>query len=162
MILAEHRYLGLKIRRQASLYDIAPTLLDLAGLPPFEVALGGSLVPLLTDALARPPSDIAIGELRAANSDRYYFSLRHNDWKLIIDWKTGTHTVYDLKKDPGEKRPLPEALYPMPAEAFETLYKEMSRKMEALSARLTPPGERDTPTLPALNKEQIKHLGYLK
>jgi hypothetical protein len=116
----------------------------------------------MLDAFQTSPSGLAIGELWAANSDRYFFSLRHADWKLIIDWNARTHQVFDLRNDPGEQHPLPEAEFPMPPDRFEELYRQASREMQELSRQLPAIGNRDTPTIPAMKKEQLKTLGYLR
>ena len=50
----------------------------------------------------------------------------------------------------------------MPPDRFEELYRQASREMQELSRQLPAIGNRDTPTIPAMKKEQLKTLGYLR
>ena len=82
----------------ASNLDSAPTLLDLAGLPPFPGAQGQTLVPLLQ------------GQVRAVN--RHVFaeedtgvpsrSVRTKRFKLILNLWTNQKQLFDLTHDPKE------------------------------------------------------------
>src|SRR5687767_4200196 len=102
MILAapEKETRGKKIQQQARSIDIAPTLLQLAGLPVPEDVQGRSLLHLIWNETA--PSTTSYGE---AYYPQYHFgwsrllSLRKSDYKYIDAPKP---ELYDLKKDPGE------------------------------------------------------------
>lgn len=78
--------------------DSAPTILDLAGLPPLSDAEGKSLVPLMKgekssiDDYIYSEEDVAIPE-RCIRSERY---------KLILNLWTGKEQLFDLHRDPGE------------------------------------------------------------
>ncbi len=80
-----------------SLIDLAPTVLDLFGLPVPGVFMGESLMPLVAgkvQTLSRPV---------AADTGRHQQALYFPDGKKVInDVKRHTIEVYDLKADPGE------------------------------------------------------------
>ena len=89
--------------------DLAPTFLDLAGLPVPESMQGRSLVPLLRGAA---PSD-----WRSSVYYRYYHDPGHHNTaahlgvrtathKLIYYWKQDAYEMFDLVKDPAEQHNL--------------------------------------------------------
>ena len=100
-------------RRQAlvELVDIAPTLLELAGLPIPERMQGRSLAPLLTDAAANDSHrEYARCEYYSAlNPDaREHFSgsyatmIRDDRYKLVVYHGHGLGEMFDLREDPHE------------------------------------------------------------
>lgn len=89
--------------------DLAPTFLDLAGLPVPSSMQGRSLVPLLH---GESPAD-----WRQTLYYRYYHDPGHHNTaahygvrtathKLIYYWKTGAYEMFDLVKDPTEQNNL--------------------------------------------------------
>lgn len=79
-----------------SLVSLAPTLLDLCGLPPEKMHDGPSLTPLL----ARPDSDwphAAITDLAKRGS----YSVSAKDWR-VIHYADGDEELYSTKDDPYE------------------------------------------------------------
>jgi arylsulfatase A-like enzyme len=101
---------GRRVSAQVRSVDIAPTLADLAGLPPFAAADGKSLVPFLRGepAPARDAWSYALSTTRGV-------SLRTAGRKLIaqdtiFDPFRGGFEVYDLHHDPGELRNLSTAV----------------------------------------------------
>lgn len=90
---------GRAIDGLASNVDTAPTLLDLAGLPPLPDAQGQSLVPMIQgkkESLNRylyAEEDVAIPER----------SVRNERFKLIRNLWTGQEQLFDLKRDPDEQ-----------------------------------------------------------
>ena len=105
-----------RIKRRVSLLDIAPTLLDLAGLPVLPSCRGRSLKSLaLGEADDIQPreifSDVASRHL---NPNHNLFSITQDDWKIIRRRRTSGELVseemYRLDADPMERRRLvPEA-----------------------------------------------------
>jgi len=94
---------GVTVEEPVGLIDIAPTLLELAGIEPTPAMVGRSLLPLL--GLRRrersgPPPPLFSEELR--NNWR---SVRWGSYKLI-DYGHDGYTLYDLDRDPGETRDL--------------------------------------------------------
>jgi arylsulfatase A-like enzyme len=98
---------GRRVGAQVRSVDIAPTLAELAGLPPFAVADGKSLVPFLRGeaAPARDAWSYALSTTRGV-------SLRTAGRRKLIAQDTifdpfrGGFEVYDLRRDPGELRNL--------------------------------------------------------
>ncbi|HRQ88761.1 MAG TPA: sulfatase [Bacteroidia bacterium] len=112
--------------------DLAPTFLDLAGLPVPDSMQGRSVAPLLRGETP--------GEWRDSVYYRYYHDPGHHNTrahygvrtathKLIHYWKKDAWEMYDLTKDPTEQRNL---LHPNLA----SLDKETVAKFEELKAEL--------------------------
>lgn len=89
---------GKVVEALASNLDSAPTILDLAGLPPLQGAQGKSLAPLIqgkAKSINRyifAEEDVAI-PLRSVRDERY---------KLIYNLWTGKKQLFDERRDPGE------------------------------------------------------------
>ena len=83
-----------EVRRRVSHLDLAPALLSLAGSA--HVAPADRLrKPEHGSAESAEPIRSELGDLKAAFMGR---------WKLISDPSTGRDELYDLRKDPGERR----------------------------------------------------------
>jgi arylsulfatase A-like enzyme len=112
--------------------DLAPTFLDLAGVPVPASMQGRSLVPLLH---GESPAD-----WRTSVYYRYYHDPGHHNTaahlgvrtathKLIYYWKKDAYEMYDLTKDPSEQHNLlyDEAQKPEVAAKFAELKAEIAR-----------------------------------
>ncbi len=114
--------------------DLAPTFLDLAGLPAAESMQGRSLVPLLH---GQAPAD-----WRTSVYYRYYHDPGHHNTaahygvrtathKLIYYWKKDAYEMFDLTSDPSEQHNLlfaaDEASRPEVAQKFTELKAEIAR-----------------------------------
>jgi arylsulfatase A-like enzyme len=88
--------------RPVSLLSLAPTLLQLCGLPPQQRHDGPSLVPLLADPGANWPH-VALTHLGQAGS----FGLSDNRWRYIR-YAGGGEELYDVQSDPYEWHNLAE------------------------------------------------------
>ncbi len=115
--------------------DLAPTFLDLAGLPIPESMQGRSLAPLLR---GEAPAD-----WRKSIYYRYYhdpgdhntaahLGVRTATHKLIHYWKKDAYEMFDLTKDPSEQHNLlyDESKDPTVAAKFEELKAEITRLQE--------------------------------
>jgi len=128
--------------------DVAPTLLDLAGLPALEGADGRSLRPA---AEGREMSD----EPAYAES---LFAAIHLGWAPLHAWRTGAWKLVDaprpelyaLDADAGESRDL-AATRPEVVEALR-------RPLQATLAAAPPPAPR---AVDAASAEKLRSLGYL-
>ena len=90
------------VAAMATHIDIAPTLLELAGLPPKPDAQGSSLVQLMTGK--KPENTPYIfGEQDIVEPLR---SVRDQRYKLILNELTGVKQLYDYVADPAETRDL--------------------------------------------------------
>jgi arylsulfatase A-like enzyme len=118
---------GQRVDQNVSLVDVAPTLIDLLGLPPESRFEGRSLVPLLKSSSpatrlatwlgappqAAPAADVIL-ELYPKSGDKYdnrnhVLGMVRESAKLLVD-RDGTRLVYDLAADPGEQHPDPPTL----------------------------------------------------
>ena len=114
--------------------DLAPTFLDLAGLPVPDFMQGRSLVPLLR---GESPAD-----WRTSVYYRYYHDPGHHNTaahlgvrtathKLIYYWKQDAYEMFDIVKDPTEQHNLlfdtAEAKLPAVREMFTELKAEIKR-----------------------------------
>jgi arylsulfatase A-like enzyme len=139
--------------------DLAPTFLDLAGLPIPDSMQGRSLAPLLR---GESPAD-----WRQSIYYRYYHDPGHHNTaahlgvrtrahKLIHYWKSGTYEMYDLVNDPNEQRNLlysqEDAAKPEIAAKFNELKAEIARLQEQYKddgqyadPATWPPGSADGP-----------------
>jgi len=92
---------GESVKRQVRTIDIAPTILDLLGLPAHTDMQGSSLVPVLRDP-ANGPERLALIETHFSH---YHFQwaplrgLRTDRWKYVLAPK---RELYDIANDPGE------------------------------------------------------------
>jgi len=82
--------------------DLAPTLLELAGIPLPESIDGRSLVPFLR---GRPPSSWRTNVLISNYGAGYSYTLRTSDW-MYNHQDTEEFELYDMRKDPYQIRNL--------------------------------------------------------
>jgi arylsulfatase A-like enzyme len=96
---------GAVVRAPAHAVDLAPTLLDLAGVAARDGLEGQSLLPALTDpAAAIHAPDEAIGYELSGNAVLY-----QGQWKLVKNlppYGDGKWHLFDIAADPGEARDL--------------------------------------------------------
>ena len=89
----------------ASTVDIAPSILERAGLRPYNGVQGKSFLPVLKDQTAERRSDVMV-EYNDANARQGYRSparirtLMTEDWTLIMPASEGWGELYDRKADP--------------------------------------------------------------
>jgi arylsulfatase A-like enzyme len=91
---------GRTVEGDVEMVDLAPTVLDLAGLPiPAEIQ-GHSLVPAIRaePLLSAPAFAVHEGRIASAQAGR---------WKYVV-YRGGAERVFDLSRDPGEHRDLSE------------------------------------------------------
>jgi arylsulfatase A-like enzyme len=90
----------------AELVDIAPTLVELAGLEAPKTFVGESLVPLMDGR--HWPDRVVFGASTVVGSDGPIpeFYARQGPWKLIYDVADSKSELYNLDADPGEKTDL--------------------------------------------------------
>lgn len=96
---------GLKCDALVEMVDLAPTLLEAAGIPVLEGMQGRSLTPLLTGASSSHRESVFTEfydvRPRAQQSVRAS-SLRTDSARLTVYHDLATGELYDLRKDPGE------------------------------------------------------------
>jgi arylsulfatase A-like enzyme len=99
---------GRRVSSQVRSVDIAPTLVQLAGLAPLTAADGSSLVPFL-EGEAAPPRDAwsyALSTVRGVSLRTGRRQLKLIAQDTVFDPFRGALEVYDLHRDPGELRNL--------------------------------------------------------
>jgi arylsulfatase A-like enzyme len=100
------QHAGRVVEQPVALIDVAPTVLDIAGIEIPEAFQGTSLLKAIETnngaaRLAERP--IYFESPRAVTGPR---GLRRGDWKLIRNAKQGTVELYDLSTDPHERNNL--------------------------------------------------------
>jgi arylsulfatase len=106
--------------------DIAPTLLELAGIDPTELddryeAPGISLVPYLNRDVSRPRPPLFFYHERKK-------ALRQDNWKICTIEENGDWELYDLSKDRGETNDL-AAQYPEKLQDLVALWKTQKNQI---------------------------------
>jgi arylsulfatase A-like enzyme len=156
---------GRRLRTPVSLLDVAPTLLDLAGLPPDPKhtgrTLGGSLrrgvepapVPILAESVEYGPDRFSHreGNLKAILTPTPH--VQHHDLKLQVQ----PLEVFDLAADPGEH----DNLAAHPTDETSRLVRELRARaaQRLFGARGGPEAH---PDLPEEIKRQLRSLGYIQ
>lgn len=142
---------GVRRAGPAHITDVAPTLLDLLGLPPLApggVGTGRSLVPALGDPAALEGRRV-YARLRDSETDQA--ALEGLEGKLIRDRRAESLQFYALASDPGEETPM---------EASGEWRRRLDAYEDELAARAAAlPGAEVRGVDPAL-AERLRELGY--
>jgi arylsulfatase A-like enzyme len=150
---------GKRLSRQVRLIDVAPTILDLVGVPIPEEMEGVSLEANVVGGEEASGEDLlAISQVGGNDGarDKDLFAVTTKEFKYILDFQSGAEELYDLRADPEETRNVAEA-NPDRVRAF---------KSEALSFRAHESARRggvvEGAEIDEELKEQLRALGYLK
>ncbi|MCX5792223.1 MAG: sulfatase [Elusimicrobia bacterium] len=137
---------GARVRAQAQLVDVLPTVLDLLGLPPPAGAQGSSLVDP-QDGTPKGRDGYAFSEAGPGRS-----MARFGDRKLVRD--ASGYRLFDLVKDPGEARDLA-------AERPDLVY-EMAQRLTQWLRSVRPADAASVPrtALTPEMKRKLKEAGY--
>jgi arylsulfatase A-like enzyme len=124
------------VHSQVRSVDLAPTLLELAGLPSAETD-GASLLPLLDGSEEGDRTAVIAGTDRGALTK---LAVRRPPWKLILDVESGEEEAYRLDVDPRERESRPGDCPPeLREEVFRELEsaerRELTEEEEATVAR---------------------------
>jgi arylsulfatase A-like enzyme len=162
IFLLPHDSGGRVVEENVSLLDVAPTVLDLAGVPSEPSFEGRSLLRFLRPgvSLARQGSDgqELIIELPPTGSK---LDLRRHDRAILRDSvklltpsrpRYGAE-VFDLNDDPGEKNPNPASL----AAQSDSLRRTLATRIEQLSQSAS---NGETAEVDEATKEKLRALGY--
>jgi arylsulfatase A-like enzyme len=136
--------------------DLAPTLLELAGLRP--IGQGQSLAPALLQGARIPHEEVFFGPAVLRSRDEV------SEFKF--NGIPGAEAFYDLGDDPGEQRDLCAA-EPIPSEARERIERARARVEElrekAIALQLQIGGESGlAPDLDERTIQELRRLGYLR
>lgn len=142
---------GLVVDEPVSLLDVAPTLVELCGLAPLGRTDGRSLAPLL-EGRAGAERALFLSSRHAGTFEELELGLRRGRWKLVLSGASGRAALYDVARDPGERRDLAGEHRDLAAE----LERELRAWHAAAGAGRTPRSAPDEATLRA-----AAELGYL-
>jgi arylsulfatase A-like enzyme len=141
-----------RVDETVELVDVVPTVLELLGLPPYDGAMGRSLVPLM-DGRSRDGAGVAYSEgvvysrtLRSAVSGR---------WQLLYDIRTGRHRLYDVEADPDARA---DRSADEPAVARRLLDVVRARMARAKARRVVPLDR----AIPDATRRNLAELGYVE
>jgi arylsulfatase A-like enzyme len=143
-----------EVVQPVSIVDIFPTVCAAAGVAPPPGLQGKSLLDLLAGGDADGDREI-LAEINQAQASRQQQSLRRGDWKFVRRNGEGERrALYDLKRDPEEKRNLVRE----ETERAERMERELEAWREAHPPFPAPPadeplGEREI--------QELRSLGYL-
>ncbi len=142
---------GLRIASAVRMVDIAPTVLEFAGIEDRISDMDGvSLVPMLRGSI---PEDRT-----AFVSAPRWAVVRTDRWKYRLRKPTGLEELYRIDIDPRERQDLagtePEVLAEMRA-----MWSDFSARLRA-RATVTDPGAVSTPVIDEDTREQLEALGY--
>lgn len=158
---------GRVVAEPVSLVDVAPTLLELTGLPPAPSFEGRSLVPLMGSAWA--PQAVwaklkqlvstreVIGEIEPYGEQmdmrKHTQAIVRGEQKLLVT-PHGNTSFYDVQNDPGEMAPLDGASIP----AADRMMHALQQRRAELQTRAAVAGARAP--LDDATREQLRGLGY--
>jgi len=155
---------------QVSLIDVAPTLLELAGLPVPTAMQGTSLRPAIVEG-TEPPLRPLFAETRARlrwltssvePQQPPFIAVRKGTTKYIANRPAAGEAeptaAYDLVTDPGESAPRP-----VPAEEQALVDRLVDEYLAAAaSAGPRPEAGRDASEISPDLRERLRHLGYVE
>jgi arylsulfatase A-like enzyme len=145
---------GRVVPGNARLVDLAPTLLELAGVPPLPETAGRSWAePIRTNAPV-PPGEV-LAEI--IYNDTYWLrSLRVGSWK-IVQGRLGEEEslqLFDLERDPGESQDRVDEDSTMCAALAERLSRVVDGARRGAQ-------EQETADFDPLTMERLRALGYV-
>jgi len=147
---------NVRVGAQSRSIDVAPTLLELCGLPALPDVAGESLLPILRDPARRATGGArALSELDSVG--RSLLSVRETEWKVVGNRVAATARVFDLRADPGEQHPIPEPQSPLVEEGVRAL-DAAGTELQRLGARNAGDLRTSTPSEDVLR--QMQNLGY--
>ncbi len=117
---------GTEYQKPVSSLDILATIAELAGAAedPKRPLDGVNLVPYLSGENSGVPHDAIY--LRKFDGEKY--TVRHGDFKLIIQWKGGAPELYNLEEDIGEQNNIANQ-HPEKVQQLELLRKQWDSEL---------------------------------
>jgi arylsulfatase A-like enzyme len=111
LVIADPRKAPGRSSSAAGSIDVAPTLLDLAGLPAYDGIQGHSLVPALDDSLASVRDSVLVEDDLPANLAPYVHVPEKTrtvigDGLKYTRHSSGEEQLFDLENDPNETSPI--------------------------------------------------------
>ena len=151
IVYPDHQHAGRRIGELTTVMDVAPTLLDLAGLSFADETDGHSLLPLI-DGDANGHVEFAYSETYFPEHNFYHshiLALRSERWKFVY---APDPELYLLEQDPGEEHNMIRT-FPDTANALKDRLLEIRET--------TDDGVTETITIDQEELERLQSLGYL-
>ncbi|MGH9544519.1 MAG: sulfatase-like hydrolase/transferase [Terriglobales bacterium] len=147
--LPQNQSAGKRVTARASLVDVAPTILEIAGVPIPSQMQGQSLLRIAkanTDQAAYSVSD---------------FPRRAFGWSSLESWRVGKYLyirapkpeLYDLSADPGATRNL--------AQTSKATLETIAGQLDAFDRRFSDAGNSTGPELTSSEMQKLASLGYV-
>jgi len=147
------------VAERFSLIDLAPTLVELLGLPGSVDFDGTSWAPFLLGRGAAPERPVIACELGRDGDERA--ALLQGPHKLLANLGSGDLLLYDLQSDPHEQQPLELPAGTALPPAVERLRVELLRALDSARARRPAPAWA-AGSLPPDVRRQLQALGALE
>lgn len=146
---------GRRVAAQTRMIDLAPTLLELAGLPAAPDMMGHSLVALATSG-TRDFDNTAVSELFSVR--RELRALRTIQWKYIHDLARKQQYYYRLLDDPRELYPESDFNSPLGLN-LQSLYERAVSNLDDWRQRVL--AGQQPASIPNGVRRQLESLGYV-
>jgi len=147
---------GRAIAELVSLEDVAPTVVELLGLPALARADGQSLVTLIRGG-AMEHAPVFSSLYFDFSNELAFASVRRKQSEIIYSGESNAWEEYDLEADPAERVPRPVA-----DEGLRSLLTAQVERAKSVLAARAGAGKRHRAALPADVTERLKKLGYLR
>ncbi len=140
---------GKRVRTRARLVDVAPTILEIAGVPIPSQMQGQSLL-----RIARANADQPVYSVSS-------FPQQAFGWSALESWRAGKYLyikaprpeLYDLSADPGANRNL--------AQTSKATLETIAGQLDAFDRRFNGPGASGGPELNSSEMQKLASLGYV-
>lgn len=147
--LPQNQSAGKRVSARASLVDVAPTVLAIAGVPVPSQMQGQSLLRISKTNADQPAYSV---------SD---FPQRAFGWSALESWRAGKYLyvkaprpeLYDLSADPGATRNL--------AQTSKATLETIAGQLDAFDRRFSGPGASAGPELTSSEMQKLASLGYV-
>ena len=146
-----------QVSTQVRLIDMAPTILDLLGLPPMAEGQGSSLLPLMEGAVEDHRTSfsealIYFGEKKSVDDGRF---------RLILSANSGTQELFDLEADPGATHDVSDQ-YPEVVTRLKEALRDHLREQQSFNESLEKNEENGESKIDDRMKARLRALGYLQ
>jgi len=156
---SDPRFSRKHVRTPVQLVDLAPTLLELFGLPSLPGLSGISLLPLLEPSVPKLPDRALFSQGRKTDT----VAVRKGPLKALVTWPVDAETpsrieIYDLARDAAERENLAHGVQTLPMDQQELV---SSAKSYFHMARGHEPAPEEA-GLSDEEKAQLRALGYVE
>ncbi len=148
---------GTVVDEPCSLIDVAPTLLDVAGVPPPMSFRGKSLLPMIAGRPGKP-REVCSEFMTPERPERK--ALRYEMFKCITATAQKPAELYDLREDPHEKQNLADTLPYRLKEMLARLDAWQERQLKM--ARVARKRNQKRFVMDEEMRDMLKSLGYLE